>query len=153
MATSDGISTEDWDRLHELVLEVVNTETGEAEERIWRARLLNYLEELEEKYGSRPSILATRADFITDDVSVRQALLIRAYALAAEVADVRNQLLIASSLAALAVEELKDREEAARWLARAEEYLGPAGTDVERRECERIREALRGLIKMDGSPP
>src|SRR5438094_3104927 len=129
MTTSDGINTEDWNSVHELALAVVNADDGSVEERLCRVRLLEYLDELESKYGPRPSILATRADYLVDDVPGRIALLTRAYALAAEAVDSRNQLQIASSLAALHVEELEDAAEARRWLTRAQAHLG-AGTDV-----------------------
>ena len=89
--TPDGISSEDWDRVHELAIDVVNAEEGE-EEDLCRSRLLEYLDELEAQYGARPSILATRADYLVNDVPGRLALFNRAYALAAEVDDVRNQL-------------------------------------------------------------
>jgi hypothetical protein len=64
MATSDGMSGEDWDLVHELALEIANAEDGSPEEELSRNRLLRYLDELEERYGRRPSILATRADYV-----------------------------------------------------------------------------------------
>lgn len=143
MTTSDGISSEDWDLLHELAVEVVNAEAGE-EEDLCRRRLLDYLDELESKYGPLPSILATRADYLVDDIPGRLALFNRAYALAAEAGDARNQLRIASSLAALYIEELEDAAEASKWLARAKGYLGD-GTDVDRREYARVDKSLRRL--------
>jgi hypothetical protein len=143
MTTSDGISSADWDMLRELAVQVVNAEPGEEEDEC-RRRLLDYLDELEGKYGPRPSILATRADYLVDDVSARVALLNRAYALAAEAADSRNQLQIASSLAALYVEEFQDAAEANKWLDRAQAHI-TAGTDVDRREYARVDKSLRKL--------
>jgi hypothetical protein len=143
MTTSDGISSEDWDLLRELAVEVVNAEPGEDEE-LCRRRLLDYLDGLESKYGPLPSILATRADYLVDDVPGRVTLLSRAYALAAEAGDARNQLHIASSLAAIYIEEVENAAEGGKWLARAKEHLG-AGTDVDRREYARVEKSLRRL--------
>ena len=64
--TPDGISADDWRRVHELAVEVVNlsadddgTASDEAAE-----RLLDVLDDLQRKYGPLPSILATRADYV-----------------------------------------------------------------------------------------
>ncbi|GKS58673.1 hypothetical protein YTPLAS18_22000 [Nitrospira sp.] len=46
MPIPDGISTEDWDRVHELSLGIVNA-PGEAEATIVTKQLLAYLDELE----------------------------------------------------------------------------------------------------------
>ena len=144
MTTSDGISKEDWDRVHELVLEVVNAEEGE-EEDLCRRKLLNYLDELEEKYGPLPSILSTRADYLLGDVLGRISLLKRAYATATEAGDVRNQLYVSSSLAALYVLECEDIAEGSSWLVHAEKFLDRVGTDVDRREFDRVKEHLQRL--------
>ena len=144
MSTSDGISSADWDRVHELVLDVVNAEEGE-EEDLCRRRLLEYLDELEEKYGPLPSILSTRADYLPGDVPGRIALFKRAYVTATEAGDARNQLYVASSLAALYVLELGDVVEGRSWLAHAEKFLDRVGTDVDRREFDRIKDHLRRL--------
>lgn len=144
MTTPDGISTEDWDVVHELTVDLVNAEEGLNEEEC-RHRLLQYLDELEEKYGARPSILATRADFIVDDVPGRLQLFNRAYALAAEAGDARNQLHVAASLAELYVEELGDIDSGSMWLSRANDHVERVGNDVDRREYVRVRDALERL--------
>jgi hypothetical protein len=144
MTTSDGISSDDWDRVHELALDVVNAEEEE-EEDLCRRRLLEYLDELEEKYGPLPSILSTRADYLLGDVPGRIALFKRAYATATEAGDARNQLYVASSLAALYVFELEDIAEGSSWLAHAEKFLDRVGTDVDRREFGRVKEHLQRL--------
>ena len=59
--TSDGISDEDWSRIRELAVDVVNAsasgnDDGEG------SRLLEALDVLERTYGRLPSIVATRAD-------------------------------------------------------------------------------------------
>lgn len=45
MSTSDGISTEDWDMVQELALNVVNAE-ADGESNIYTKQLLQYLEQL-----------------------------------------------------------------------------------------------------------
>jgi len=64
MTTADGISTEEWDIVHQLGVDIVNATinaTGQEEDRC-RARLFEYLDKLEAKYGELPSILATSLD-------------------------------------------------------------------------------------------
>jgi hypothetical protein len=56
MPTSDGISGEDWDAVHDLSLKIVNAE-AESEENIYTNQLLLYLDELEAKYGVLPSVV------------------------------------------------------------------------------------------------
>jgi hypothetical protein len=144
MTTSDGISTSDWDLVHQLSVDLVNAEEGEDEEHC-RQKLFEYLDELEDKYGSRPSILATRADFIADDVPRRLDLFSQAYALAAEAGDTHNQLHVASSLAELCIDELHDIEAATMWLGRAKDHTDRVGNEVLRREYERVKRALERL--------
>jgi hypothetical protein len=66
MATPDGITTEDWDRVHDLALEVVNlsAEGDEAGSDAAKIQLRELLDDLQEKYGPLPSLLATRADYV-----------------------------------------------------------------------------------------
>ena len=59
--TSDGISDDDWEIVHELAVAIVNAETDGQSARS-TSRLLAFLDELEARYGSLPSILATRAE-------------------------------------------------------------------------------------------
>lgn len=75
MPTSDGISSEDWDKVHELAVEIVNA--GDAQSEVHRSQLLIYLDQLEKKYGELPSILATRADYVAE-LKHKEALLKRA---------------------------------------------------------------------------
>ena len=58
MGTSDGITTEEWEIVRELAVEIVNA--SDERELQYRQQLLSYLETLEEKYGPLVSILATR---------------------------------------------------------------------------------------------
>ncbi|MGC4098202.1 MAG: hypothetical protein QM706_13890 [Nitrospira sp.] len=117
MPTPDGISSEDWDKVHELAVEIVNA--GDAQSEVHRSQLLIYLDQLEKKYGELPSILATRADYVAG-LKQKEALLKRAYMLANAFQDARNQLHIAHSLAELYIEEFQDPTEGKVWL----EYFG-----------------------------
>jgi hypothetical protein len=93
MVTSDGISGEDWDVLHGLAVELVNAADGD-DEAACRATLMRYLDRLAAKYGERPSILATRADY-TQDAETKERLLRRAYDLAEARGDAQNRLHVA----------------------------------------------------------
>lgn len=116
MATPDGVSSQDWDRVHELVVDIWNAEAGDDEDRsMCRSRLLDFLNELEVKYGPLPSILATRADFI-DGLPEKISLLRRAYNLAEVRSDRRNVLYIAHSLAELYIQDQQDPIEGRKWL-------------------------------------
>lgn len=118
MATTDGISTEEWDRVTELTMKIWK-HINDAEEEKCRRDLFDYLDALEAKYGPLPSILATRADFIvsSDEISTKEELLARAYALALERRDRTNALAVAHSLADLYLGELRKPIEGRRWLA------------------------------------
>ena len=121
MPTSDGISTEDWNAVHELVLNIANAE-AEAEENIFTNQLLQLLNELEERYGILPSILATRADYVSD-VNEQAMLFRQAYALAEAMNDKKNLKLISHSLAELYIKELKEPSEGQLWLKRLEAQI------------------------------
>src|SRR5258706_14717416 len=116
MATPDGISAEDWDRITELSMQIWrHINDDDAHERC-RLALLNYLDALEVKYGSLPSIVATRADFISEaQTPNREELLARAYALAVERRDRINALYISHSLTDMYLDELRKPVEGRRW--------------------------------------
>jgi hypothetical protein len=141
--TSDGISDDDWDRVHELAVEIVNADEGEeTEERT--AELLGYLDRLEEKYGPLPSIVATRADYV-EEPRESLALLERAYELARERQDRRNMLYVSSSLASLQIEHFQNVEEAGKWLTALEAALKYVGDEFDIREHEELTTALEKL--------
>jgi len=73
--TPDGISTDDWDRVHEAVVDIVNASAIEDDVLCahYTERLFDILDQLESIYGRIPSVLDTRADF-TDDPTVAIAL-------------------------------------------------------------------------------
>ena len=143
--TSDGITTEDWNEVHELAVEIVNHSAGEehmAEARA-RAALMALLDQLEQKYGRRPSLLATRADYI-ESPGERERLLLMAFSEADRIKDGKNRLLVAHSLAGLYLEELHDLDEGAKWLAVWRHELGDDPARFDREEIARFETILLG---------
>jgi hypothetical protein len=141
--TPDGIRDEDWDRVHELAVEIVNA--GDAEKcDEQKAQLLECLDRLEEKYGPLPSILATRADYVKEPEESRE-LLERAYAPALEKHDRLNVLYVASSLARLHIERLRNVTEGVKWLAAFKEALKYAGDESDIEEYEDLAKMLRDV--------
>jgi hypothetical protein len=143
MSTSDGISSEDWDMVHELSLKIVNAE-AESEENIYTNQLLQCLDELEAKYGVLPSILATRADYVSD-TNEQLALLRQAYALAEASRDISNLKEIAHSLAELYIEDLQDPSEGQTWIKRLRDHLVSSTDKDFQDELTRLHEILNRL--------
>ena len=139
--TSDGISSEDWDRVHELALDVVNAPDDEDE--IVRERLFEYLRGLTLKYGELPSIVATQADY-ADDPLESEALFLRAFDLAQSRDDRSNIREISLSLADLYASDLRRPTDASRWLEVAGAYIVP-DSEMDRSEHQRIAEAIARL--------
>lgn len=73
--TPDGISTEEWDRVHEVAVDIVNASAIRDDVLCAHhtQRLFDILDALETIHGRIPSILDTRADY-TDDPTVAIAL-------------------------------------------------------------------------------
>jgi hypothetical protein len=140
--TSDGISDSDWDILSALAREVVEGVDRPEDDKSAEQRLLKFLDELEQKYGKRPSILATRADYIDDDRE-RATLLEEAYELARTMNDSLNRTLIASSLAQLFTEDIEDHKSGRRWVDELGDCLALHWDDGEHREY------LRLIAKLD----
>jgi hypothetical protein len=142
--TSDGISDEDWNDVHELAVEIVNHSAAEnhtAEARA-RALLIALLNRLDLKYGKRPSLLATRADYV-ESPTEREHLLLSAFSEADRIKDTENRLLVAESLASLYLEELHNLNEGAKWLGVWRHELG---ADPERRDREEVSRLERILL-------
>ena len=104
--TPDGISTGDWDRVHEAVADVVNASAADDDVLSCHhtERLFSILDELESIYGRIPSVLATRADF-TDDPTVAIALHEEALAVARDPVSLRLSL---QSMIRLKIDERHD---------------------------------------------
>jgi hypothetical protein len=137
---SDGISKADWEEVVDLSAKRANAVcSGDgALGELFNTRLLRYLETLQQKYGRLPGILATMADCL-DDPRKRIDLLEDAWRIASVREDHANSVLIASSLAELYIDELKDRPCGEQWLARLEESLENHWDDIEYEELQRLR--------------
>lgn len=141
--TPDGISTDDWDRVHELAVDVVNLsgqEQHEASEEVAR-ELLEVLDELQGRYGPLPSLLATRADYVTSSAD-REYWLLAAYREAENRKDRRNQTWISHSLAVHYVEGTEDEAEGLRWLTLLESALQEFRDDEAEEDLARLRSRL-----------
>lgn len=137
--TPDGIATEDWDRVHECALAIVNAE-DDVERDSHTAQLLDVLKELGRRYGERPSILAIEAHYINIP-EWAETLLLRAFEIAERERDLVNQLCAALSLVELYVKELRERTAARHWLGRAESILW-SGSQHDRETWERLANSL-----------
>lgn len=87
-----GISKSDWDQVTELACDVANaSEAGDDKrEAAASSKLLQYLSDLEEKYGEHPSIISTIGDF-ADGFEERMSYYERALALAREQGNTREE--------------------------------------------------------------
>lgn len=141
--TPDGIAAPDWDRVHQLAVDIVNcsaVEDADGEARA-RAALMDTLDELEQKYGSEPSLLATRADYVESSED-RERLLLAALTEAKRTSDEKNQALTADSLAHFYIEEIQDFDQGAKWLGRWRETLGTEAGSHDQRELARLESIL-----------
>jgi len=136
--TSDGISDADWSRVHDLALAVLNT-LGQDETRA-RASLLAWLDRLDGKYGVKPSLLATRADYIESSED-RESLFRRAYQEAERIGDEPNQCLVAHSLAEFYI-EARRFDDGARWLGTWRQHLGVSPAEWDQTELARLEVLL-----------
>lgn len=136
--TPDGISDSDWHRVHALAADLVNVvDSDEAEEAIVRGELFTLLDQLDDKYGPKPSLLATRADCV-ESAERREELLLTAYSEASRIDDATNRMLVAQSLAELYIEECRDFAKGAAWLATWRFQLGRGATEHEKKALARL---------------
>ncbi len=134
--TSDGIDDDDWERIRELAVEVVNA-SADGDAGVERMRLFEGLDRLEQIYGRLPSIVATRGDF-AETPAEGVELLGEAFRLATERGDVVNELHIADSLARAYVEELSDRDRGRQWRDVLAGRLRLAGGETDIAEYEAL---------------
>ena len=146
--TSDGISQSDWEGITEIAFRLADAllredRQAETEE---RDALLTALDVLQDKYGDRPSILASRAEFL-DDKNESIALYEKAYSLADETNDFQNKTFVASSLASLHWHVLEDRQNAELWLERLKDCLRDYTDDNEQDTYHALRRDLISVVK------
>jgi hypothetical protein len=148
--TPDGVSTKDWDQVHELAVEIVNASAVEDETagKVAYRRLMELLDQLQMKYGPLPSLLATRGDY-AQDPSEREYWLEAAHEQALRREDGKNLVWIASSLASLYIEDLRDARLGREWIIRLAEYLQRSPDESEAEDLAR----LRGQVESLPEPP
>lgn len=141
--TPDGIAGADWDDVHELAVEIVNCSAAEdhAGEVRARASLIALLDRLDKEYGPKPSLLATRADYVESSEG-RARLLLAAYSEAERIADDTNRKLVAHSLARLYIEEVCNLDEGAKWLGAWRNELGTEPIQHDLTELARLEAIL-----------
>jgi len=144
--TSDGISTRDWNGILDISARIANAAMADDEclSKTLKEKLLAELQKLEIKYGTLPSIIATKADCV-DSVDERIALLKRALMLASERGDEKNQVFITSSISQIYVEEIHDLIEGTEWVSMLEDLLEKYWDEEEYAESRR----LRGMISSE----
>ena len=143
MPTPDGISSDDWGVVRDLVMVIAAARTPADRSSAIR-RLFAFLDELERTYGTRPSILATRADFLDND-DRRVQMLEHAYSVAAMQRDHANMLFIAHSLAEFFLDEPPHPPNAQKWLAHMERHLATIHHREMAANYERLRARLDAL--------
>lgn len=121
--TSDGISEEDWEKVRDLAALVANAAFHERDQdrKSSNRKLHAFLDALIMKYGHKPSLLATLADF-SDDPDEQITLNLKAIKAAEDISDYRNMVLSALSLAEIYTEAKSDRAAAQKWLDYAKEH-------------------------------
>jgi hypothetical protein len=143
MSTSDGISADDWNVVRDLVMVVLASTTSDHRSASI-TRLFTFLDELERRYGTRASILATRADFL-DDNRRRVEMLEEAYSLASVQRDRANMLFIAHSLAEFFLDDPPHPPNAEKWLAHMERQLASVDHPEMAASYERLRAKLDAI--------
>ncbi|WP_438864332.1 hypothetical protein [Neptunicella sp.] len=96
--TSDGISSKDWEGIEGLASFITELSAKDSSTELYDRKLIKRLDDLEEKYGRLPSILATKADYVC---SSKESLILlkEAYVAALEISDVKNLSYVSSSIA------------------------------------------------------
>lgn len=144
--TSDGIRLTDWRQIESLARDYVDLVTADAprEADVTRRKLLRSLSKLSATYGERPSILATKSEYVTSP-TLRGRMLERAYTLAVRRRDAKNATLIASSLAEYHVEERHNKEAGEMWLRRLEAALKRHFDKTEARLLKQLSQKVRAM--------
>ena len=144
--TSDGITNQDWKQVMRFACMIANASARNRCKSTAMATggLLSLLDRLEIKYGPRPSLLATKADYV-EECSERVVLLLQAYRLAKIRHDSLNMELICSSLARLYLFDVSCLRKGNRWLSRYESALAENGGHGETRTLVELRARAQQL--------
>lgn len=115
MTTTDGIQDNDWEEVMSLAAAVANQTGLSLDAGLERKRLMRTLDRLEQKYGRLPSILSTKADYV-DDANISLSLLKEAYVTADESSDLKNKVIIGSSIAEIYLDSFDNKSRAGFWV-------------------------------------
>ncbi|MBX3669934.1 MAG: hypothetical protein KF778_16150 [Rhodocyclaceae bacterium] len=138
--TPDGILLSDWESVKELAAEYANAivlSPNDKSATKLRKRMLRLLNRMSSKYGDRPSILATKADYLSSDRR-RAGVLEKAFAMAKQMHDHRNMTWISSSLAELYAEDIPDPSKEMLWIDRLGKALVNCPDETEQAVYERL---------------
>jgi len=104
-----------WQRVLEKACDIANASSADDHVlgEVYKAQMLNLLDELEEEFGLHPEILDTRADYLDDPV-VRRALYMRALEIARDRRDQEEVEVILQSLRDLERDIMTDAESGAQ---------------------------------------
>ncbi len=142
--TSDGISGFDWDKIRGMSADVANAAICDDQGALRKARseILSAIKQFIVKYGEKPSLLATKADYV-EDLNDRIPLLEKAYEISCDTCDVRNKTYISQSLAELYIDDMKDMQKGAFWVKNLAESLASYSEPYEAEEYIRLSSALK----------
>lgn len=113
---TDRITKNEWGEITRLARQIADCVGGDARKyRALRFRMLARIDDLLDRYGTNPGVLATRADYC-DNPREAVRLLRKAYRLSEQSNDNKNMVLIAGSLAELYVRTLHRYRDGKKWL-------------------------------------
>jgi hypothetical protein len=133
--TPDGIPTPDWDRVHELAVDIANA-SAQDDPVLSEAKteqLLHLLRELQTRYGNLPSIMGTLGDYVEDEVE-RYDLYALGIAEARRVGDEKNLLILLESILEL---ESLDVDQRSYWETQLHALRIEPGASGNRRPASR----------------
>jgi hypothetical protein len=141
------ITRNEWRSIREMAVNMAKATAQEGNETLVnkeRVKLLRIISRLEKKYGRTSDLLATRADYVSND-RLRISLWLEAYRLARRNVDKANIVLICSSLADYYIAEALDIKNGTRWLLRFKDSLREAPDRAERRIFKTLGKKLSEL--------
>ena len=146
------IHKKDWEKVTTLACNLANAaeEDNEKLSCRYRKRMHQLLDNLIEKYGELPSLLATKADY-AENIREKLALLRKSYAIALKANDQANLTWVSSSIAEIYIDELKSLRSGRRWISLLEKHLQDYSDDEERKNFQRMQKQLWGMVKENGA--
>lgn len=141
--TPDGISNDDWHRVHHAACDIVNASAAgdEVLSDHHHERLFEIIGELEVVYGRLPSLLATRADFMDDDAA---AIPLLEEALVACEDEVSERLTLDSLIGRMIDQHFPD-EMIQKHLTRLESLVETHGDETDREELAELKTAFQRM--------